>query len=77
MTDKLDPIIVNEIKRISDLLIGAQELLVSIEDIEKFKYSDLALSLNYNAHFLLMTAIDNLRGLSDSLEEAIAAKGAA
>ena len=77
MNDRLNPMISDELKRTAVLLKGAQELFISIDDIENIKYSECGQSMNYNAHFLLLTAIDNLLELSDTLESSMIAKGAA
>ena len=77
MQTQLDPMIVDELKRITSLLHGAQELFVSLSETENPNYSERARNLNRNALFILKTAVSNLHELSDTLYFAIDNKGAA
>lgn len=67
MQDQLDPMIVDELKRITSLLNGAQELFLSLNETEQPDYSERAENLNRNALFILKTAVNNLHELSDTL----------
>jgi len=77
MQNQLDPMIVDELKRITSLLSGAQELFVSLNETENPYYSERAKNLNRNALFILKTAVDNLHELSDTLYFAFDEKGSA
>jgi len=77
MATKMDPMIVDELKRITSLLNGAHELFVSINEAECPNYSELGHNMNHNALFILKSAVENLHELSDTLYLALDNEGAA
>ena len=77
MTIQVDPAIVDELRRITSLLNGAQELFISVTETEGHNYSGLGQNMNLNALFILKTALQNLHELSDTLYLAVDKEGAA